>query len=26
MAVLMFLMLAAAAAIYFRLWRREEQL
>jgi len=26
MAVLMFLMLAAAAALYFRLWRREEQL
>ena len=26
MAVLMFLMLAAAAAVYFRLWRREEQL
>jgi multiple sugar transport system permease protein len=26
MAVLMFLMLAAAATVYFRLWRREEQL
>jgi len=26
MAVLMFLMLAAAAALYFRLWRREEHL
>jgi multiple sugar transport system permease protein len=26
MAVLMFLMLVAAAALYFRLWRREEQL
>jgi multiple sugar transport system permease protein len=26
MAVLMFLMLAAGAAVYFRLWRREEQL
>jgi multiple sugar transport system permease protein len=26
MAVLMFLMLAAGAAAYFRLWRREEQL
>lgn len=26
MAVLMFLMLASAAALYFRLWRREEQL
>ena len=26
MAVLMFLMLVAAAALYFHLWRREEQL
>jgi len=26
MAVLMFLMLAVGAAIYFRLWRREEEL
>jgi len=26
MAVLMFLMLVAAAALYFHLWRREERL
>jgi ABC-type sugar transport system permease subunit len=26
MAILMFLMLAAASAIYFRVWKREENL